>query len=69
MREKQIWDDWVKYNNAGYINEIRDDAPDDVKKAYEEYMKKQSLDVESKRIELKNKHSAVAGCFFRKKSE
>lgn len=53
MREKQIWDDWVKYNNAGYINEIRDDAPDDVKKAYEEYMKKQSLDVESKTDRIK----------------
>ena len=53
MRERQIWDDWVKYNNAGYINGIRDDAPDDVKKSYEEYMKKQSLDVESKTDRIK----------------
>ena len=55
MREKQIWDDWVKYNNAGYINGIRDDAPDDVKKSYEEYMKKQSLDVESKTDRMKKR--------------
>ena len=38
MREKQIWDDWATYNEDGYVNGVKDNAPDDVKKAYEQYL-------------------------------
>lgn len=38
MREKGIWDDWVTYDEDGFVNGIREDAPDDVKRAYEKHV-------------------------------
>lgn len=40
MREKEIWDDWVKQDEDGFACGIREDAPEDVKEAYNEYMRK-----------------------------
>ena len=38
MRIEQIWDNWMMYDDDGFVSGIRDDAPDDVKKAYQEYL-------------------------------
>jgi hypothetical protein len=39
MREKEIWDDYITIDEDG-IRHIRDDAPEEAKKAYFEYLKK-----------------------------
>ncbi len=41
MRSKEVWDDWMKYDEDGFYSGIRDDAPEDVKKAYAEHIEKQ----------------------------
>ena len=38
MRIEQVWDKWMMYDDNGFVSGIRDDAPDDVKKAYQEYL-------------------------------
>lgn len=38
MRIEQVWDKWMLYDDDGFVSGIRDDAPDDVKKAYEEHL-------------------------------
>lgn len=50
MRLPEIWDDWVVYDDKG-ISGIRDDAPDDVKKAFEEWQNKQK-DLESQHLKI-----------------
>lgn len=47
MRLKEIWDDWMNYDEDGFYSGIRDDAPDEVKKAYAEYLKKQESEKKS----------------------
>ena len=44
MREKEIWDDWVKYDDDGFVDGLRPDAPDDVKKAYAKHLDSQTVD-------------------------
>lgn len=39
MKIKDVWDDYLGDNLVGYIKEIRDDAPESVKKAYWEHRK------------------------------
>lgn len=38
MRTEAIWDKWVVYDEDGFVCGIRSDAPEDVKKAYEEHV-------------------------------
>lgn len=38
MRIENVWDKWMTYDVDGFVNGIRSDAPEDVKKAYAEYM-------------------------------
>lgn len=38
MRLPEIWDEWAVYDDNG-ISGLRDDAPEDVKKAYEDHLK------------------------------
>ena len=38
MRIEQIWDKWLVYDDDGFVSGVRDDAPDDVKKTYQEYL-------------------------------
>lgn len=38
MRVKEIWDDWMTYDDDGFCDGIRPDAPDEVKAAYEKYL-------------------------------
>jgi len=40
MRFKEVWDDWMLKDEHGFDCGIRPDAPDDVKKAYEQYVAK-----------------------------
>jgi len=40
MRLPQIWDDWVTYDDKG-ISGLKPDAPDDVKKAFDDWQKEQ----------------------------
>ena len=51
MRIKEVWDDWMKYDDDGFYSDIRDDAPDEVKKAYAEHLKKQEVEKENGYIE------------------
>ena len=37
--EECIWIDYATYDEVGFISGVRDDAPDNVKKAYEEHQK------------------------------
>lgn len=41
MRIEQIWDKWMLYDDDGFCSGIRPDAPEDVKKAYKEYVAEQ----------------------------
>ncbi len=41
MRIEMIWDDWMLYDDDGFCCGIRPDAPEDVKKAYQEYVAEQ----------------------------
>ena len=47
MRIKEVWDDWMKYGEDGFYSGIRDDAPDEVKKAYAEYVAKKEAEANS----------------------
>ena len=38
MRIKEIWDDWMEYDEDGFYSGIREDAPDEVKEAYKTYL-------------------------------
>ena len=40
MREPMIFDDWTVTDEDGFVCGVREDAPDEVKNAYEEYMAK-----------------------------
>lgn len=41
MRIEMIWDAWLLYDEDGFCCGIRNDAPDDVKKAYNQYISEQ----------------------------
>lgn len=51
MREKQIWDDWMKYDEDGFYSGVRDDAPDELKEAYAKYLSEREAEMKSGRIE------------------
>lgn len=38
MREKEIWFDWATYDDDGFVNGIREDAPEEAKKSYKQYL-------------------------------
>lgn len=38
-KEQMPWIDYVTYDEDGFINGIQEDAPEEVKKAYEEHQK------------------------------
>lgn len=38
MRIEEVWDSWLEYDEDGFVSGIREDAPDDVKAAYSEYL-------------------------------
>lgn len=38
MRIENVWDKWVTYDDDGFVNGISPEAPEDVKKAYAEYI-------------------------------
>lgn len=38
MRMEAVWDNWMEYDEDGFCCGIRDDAPEEVKKAYSEYI-------------------------------
>ena len=40
MREPMIFDDWTVTDEDGFVCGVREDAPEEVKKAYEGYMSK-----------------------------
>ena len=39
MRMEAVWDKYMKYDDDGFCCGIRDDAPEEVKRAYAEYTK------------------------------
>lgn len=41
LRVKEIWDDWVIYDEDGFRCGIKDDAPDKVEKVYNDFLKKE----------------------------
>lgn len=41
MRIHEKWDDWVLYDEDGFRCGLRQDAPDDVKKAYSQFLAEQ----------------------------
>ena len=41
MRIKEVWDDWVISNEDGFRCGIKNDAPEEVKKAYTDFLKKE----------------------------
>lgn len=49
MIEKPIFWDYITLDSEGVMNGIREDAPESVKKAYEEYLKE----------ELRNKKKGI----------
>ena len=38
MRTEQVWDKWMLYDDDGFVSGIDPNAPDDVKKAYQDYL-------------------------------
>ena len=41
MRIEMVWDKWMLYDDNGFCCGIRPDAPDDVKRAYSQYVSEQ----------------------------
>lgn len=41
MRIPGGWENWAEYNEDGFLCGIRDDAPEEAKKAYSEHLKEQ----------------------------
>lgn len=41
MRMEAIWDKWMIYDDDGFCFGIRPDAPEDVKKAYNQHISEQ----------------------------
>lgn len=39
MRIPGKWEEWAKYNSDGFLCGISEDAPEEAKKEYEEYVK------------------------------
>lgn len=39
LRVKEIWDDWAIYDEDGFKCGIKEDAPEEVKKAYDNFLK------------------------------
>lgn len=39
MRVRQVFDDWMRYDEKLDALVIREDAPDDIKRAYDEFNK------------------------------
>lgn len=37
MRTEQVWDKWMEYDDEEFCLVLRDDAPADVKEAYERH--------------------------------
>ncbi len=50
MRLPEIWDDWVVYDDKGICG-IREDAPEDVKNAFEKWLSDQE--------NLKSQHTKI----------
>lgn len=42
MREEMIFDNWMKYDEDGFYDGLREDAPQEVKEAYEKYLKEKN---------------------------
>lgn len=41
LTEKEVWEDWLTDKNIkGYVKELREDAPEEIKKAYNAYCEK-----------------------------
>lgn len=47
MRVKEIWYDWMEYGEDGFYSGIRKDAPDEIKKAYAEYLENKEKEKEN----------------------
>lgn len=39
MREKFNFDDWMEYDEENFESKLREDAPAEIKKEYENYLK------------------------------
>lgn len=53
MMVKPLWWDWITRDENGYRNGIRDDAPEEMKKAYAEFLKEyEKTDKMGRRIKL-----------------
>ena len=39
MMEQPIWWEYATYDEDGFVDGIRDDAPEEIKKAYDDYLK------------------------------
>lgn len=46
MRLKEIWDDWMEYDEDGFYSGIRADAPAEVKEAYEKHVREEEAEME-----------------------
>lgn len=42
MRIKEIWDDWVVCDEDGFRCGLSESSPQEVKKAYEDFLKKEN---------------------------
>lgn len=47
MDIKPIWFKYATFGEDGFVNGIRDDAPDDIKRAYAEYKQEKQQEAES----------------------
>jgi hypothetical protein len=47
MRTEQIFDKWLTYDDDGFVNGIMPEAPDDVKKAYADYIAERKKQAEN----------------------
>ncbi len=39
MRERQVFDDWMRYDEDSDMLVLREDAPDNIKEAYDKFNK------------------------------
>ena len=50
MEIKPIWYDYATFNEDGFVDGVRDDAPEDVKEAYQEYLKEKERELNSGKL-------------------
>lgn len=46
-KTKPIWFDWATFDSDGFVNGVKSEAPEEVKKAYDDYLRKKEEDMKN----------------------